>query len=53
MMMESFAFASHKRFSRVSASSLMASTETESVRVRYPKRPLSDFFYSLDSLEQE
>ena len=31
----------------------MAPTETESARVLYPKRPLSDFFYNLDSLEQE
>ena len=50
MMVESFAFVSHRRFSRVSAASFMAPTEVESARVRYPKRPLSDFFYSRVSL---
>ena len=46
-------FISHIRFSRVSAASFMAPTEMGSARVRYPKRPLSDFFYNLVSLEQE
>ena len=51
--MDSFAFVSHRRFSRVSAASFMAPTETESARLRYPKRPLSDFFYNRVSLKQE
>ena len=53
MLIESFAFVSHGRFSRVLATAFMAPTQMESARVRYPKRPLSDSFYNLGSLTQE
>jgi len=45
--MNTVAFVAQSRLLHVSAASFIAPEEIGSARVRCPKQPLSDFFYSL------